>query len=438
MFPAAITDTPLDGGYAWEWRPPPGPPAPGTVGYNDARHLAVAARLRRQGSRLAFSLAATFDLPGDASGGASGRAPGGASDGAPGGALDSAFRRLAGRHEVLRCPGSALTRVAVGPVDEPAAYLAAAFAALDPLDGPLFRFGAIVRETSTTAWLAFDHVVADTLSVVHAAAELDAALRDHHTPAPVAGYLSFARRQRATNAALTGDDPLLDRWRRFGDPYPALPLDLGVPPGRSSPPVNETDTLLTAPEAAALESRCRAAGAPLFAGVLAAVATTLARDGRHRTLMLVNERGSSDHARSLGWYVNALPLTIPVPPAANFATLLRATLHECSAARTHAGVHFLRAWQLLHPSHDPTTRYWPHPVNLFSYLDLRTPAHHLRSARLHHGVTTTNGYTSWLIRTADGLHLNALYPDTPTARRSHRTTVTTVTTLTHTLRTWST
>lgn len=416
-----------------------------SASFNQERHFTTIEDSRREGEAFGSWLGLTFELDGELD-----RA-----------ALESALLLLAHRHEVLRCEFSRLlgdlsvdtfpaeeVRLQAEDVGEFAtsramlAYFSETFRReTDAMNWPLYTMGAIVREGgSTTVCLAFDHIVADGISMMNVVHDIqlayDAYRSGKEPELPEAGsYTAFAHEQRRRYASIDKDDARLDGWRRFaeetGDFFPRFPLDLGVESGRMYPTIHEGRTLLDADGAAALDLRCRAAGGKLFMGLLAGVGAAVRDLGgpeTYRALMPVSERGAGAQRNALGWYVNTLPIAFSVaawpsaPLAPDLAALTR-TLADVregfSTSLEFADVPFVRAWELLAPHHF-ACRSWPFPVNFFSYIDTRKgpgSEHHPRwRPVLHVWCSETNGTNSWFVRDADGLHLDSIYADTPQAR----------------------
>jgi hypothetical protein len=394
--------------------------------FNQDKHYSVIEETRKANESFASWLAVTFEIAGPLD--------------RP--ALESALLYLARRHEVLRCEfrrltgdlscellapeAIALEAEELGEFAPPElqAVIADSFRRnIDTLAWPLFTMGAVVRDGGpTTVFLGFDHLVSDGMSMPNVAVDVQlayAAFRDGHEPVlPAAGsYLDFAQTQRKRNMSIVPDDKRLGYWQAFiernGDFFPRFPLELGLEPDRMYPAVNESETLLDPWEAEALEAECRAAGGSMFMGLLAAVAVSLRNQGGpsvYRGFMPVSERGRGGWERSIGWFVNTLPIEFPVSADLGLRELMGS-----------ADVPFVRAWQLLAPEYF-ALRSWPVPVNFFSYLDTRRFAgaeHHAdwRTAA-HVWASGVNGTCSWFQRDEAGLHTNTIFADTLRARRT--------------------
>ncbi|WP_416483232.1 condensation domain-containing protein [Streptomyces sp. CL12] len=424
--------------HSWHLSFPETPTAPTRrrpASYNQTVHLGAAWSAHRANRQAGFALACSFDLPGPAD--------------LP--ALTAALLHLTHRHEILRTRcrptpwgisvhvheqrDTHLEHVETGPLTSPAAtraHLHQLLRRVNPVTGPLVAMGAVTRANSATVHIVYDHLVADVLSAPITVADLTRAYEDlvhgrRPDPTPAGSFWDFAHAERAYNRALHAQDERLDHWRDFTRrstaPLPAFPLDLGVPPGHRRPSVSRAHTLLPGHLTQRLETACRASGGTLLTGLLAATAIAVRDEGgpgTYRALMPVNRRGPDRYARSIGWFVNAVPLEIPAPRHATLATLIAGARKGYEAGRRQADVHSTRAQQLLGHTDDTTTDH--HPVAFFSYLDFRTApgSEHTstRTARVHLWSPASNAVFLWFHRNHTGLHLNALYAGTACAQRT--------------------
>ncbi|MFF4261271.1 condensation domain-containing protein [Streptomyces virginiae] len=414
-----------------------GDPVGRKASFNQDKHFTVAEESRAADDPVASWVAVTFEVVGPLDEGA----------------LAQSLLSFVQRHEVLRCAFRRLAgEVACEPFDPASLALepqqVAAFEtsdllreflverfkrSIDTLSWPLFIMGAVEREDSATVYLAFDHIVCDGMSMPIVAREVslgyEALCRGESVELPPApSYLDFAEEQRRRYLSIDARDERLDYWKAFmgeaGEFFPRFPLDLGVEPGRMYPIVNEASTLLDAAEAEVFEKTCLAVDGKPFMGVLASVAVCLREAGGpgvYRGLMPVSERGRDTWAHSVGWFVNTLPIEFDASPGRDFAQVMASVRAGFGEMMRHLDVPFVRAWELLAPE-EFAARSWPHPVNFFSYIDMRKcpgaerhddwrPTTHVWSAR-------ANGACSWFQRDTEGLHMNSLYVDTPAARRT--------------------
>ncbi|MGW9281996.1 condensation domain-containing protein [Streptomyces diastaticus] len=429
-----------------EWRlrspdarqaPDGGPGSARRASSNQDKHFTSAEQSRGSDDQVASWVAVTFELSGPLD-----RT-----------ALEAALLAFVRRHEVLRCAfqrlagdlscasyppeNLALDTAELGEFTTTEAvrsFLADRFrATIDTLGWPLFTMGAVVRDASSTVYLAFDHIVCDGVSmpnVVHDIARAYTAALDGREPElpPTGSYLDFADTQRRRFLALTAEDAGLDHWRayteRAGAFFPPFPLDLGVEPGRMYPIVNEACTLLDAAGAAAFDQVCRDAGGKPFMGVMAALARSLREAGGpevYRALMPVSERGDGPWRHAVGWFVNTMPIEFPVTPGTDLPELMAHVKAAFTEMIRHVEVPFVRAWELLAPEHFAAPA-WPYPVNFFSYIDMRrcpgADHHEVWRPTTHVWSSRANGACLWFQRDDEGLHMNVIHVDTPQARRT--------------------
>lgn len=405
--------------------------------FNQDKHFTVAEESRAADDPTASWIAVTFEVAGVLD-----------ED-----ALTRSLLAFVRRHEVLRCEFRRLAgELACAPIaadelrldtvevasfdrtEELTGFLVERFKrSIDTLSWPLFTMGAVLREESSTVYLAFDHIVCDGMSMPIVVQEVQSgyeALRRGEQPdaAPAPSYLDFAEEQRRSYLSIDAQDERLGYWKQFiergGAFFPRFPLELGVEPGRMYSIVNEASPLLDAAEAEVFEKACLAVDGKPFMGVLAAVAVCLREAGGpgvYRGFMPVSERGRAAWTNSVGWFVNTMPIEFDASPGRDFAQVMASVRAGFTEMIGHVDVPFVRAWELLAPQ-EFAARSWPYPVNFFSYIDMRKcpgaerhedwrPTSHVWSAR-------ANGACSWFQRDADGLHMNSIYSDTPAARRT--------------------
>ncbi|WP_328296963.1 condensation domain-containing protein [Streptomyces sp. NBC_00435] len=406
--------------------------------FNQDKHFTVAEESRAADDPIASWIAITFEVAGALD-----------ED-----ALTRSLLAFARRHEVLRCEfrrlAGELACVPIPPEQlvldslevasfdssaELTGFLVERFKrSIDTLSWPLFTMGAVLREDSATVYLAFDHIVCDGLTMPVVVQEVQngyEALRrgEQLDPAPAPSYLDFAEEQRRRYLSIDADDERLGYWKEFiargdGDFFPRFPLELGVEPGRMYATVNEASQLLDAAEAEVFAKACLAADGKPFMGLLAAVAVCLREAGGpgvYRGFMPVSERGRAAWTNSVGWFVNTLPVEFDASPGRDFAQVMASVRAGFTEMIGHIDVPFVRAWELLAPE-EFAARSWPYPVNFFSYIDTRkcpgAERHEDWRPNSHVWLAQGNGTSSWFQRDADGLHVNSIYSDTPTARRT--------------------
>lgn len=405
--------------------------------FNQGKHFSTAMDARRDNDPLASWVATTFELPGKLD-----RA-----------ALQSALLYFARRHEVLRCEfrqligdvGCAALKpdevaveyVDVGYIDTADKlrnYIFEYFVkGVDTLGWPLIVMGAVERETYTTMFIAYDHLVSDGMSSPIAVNDVTAAytayLEGREPELPKAGsYVDFGNAQRHRYATIEVDDPRLDYWRGFkernGGFFPPFPLDLGVVSGELYPTVNETEKLLEHEELEALNVRCQAAGGRLSMAMLAGIGIALRKAGGpdvYRGLMPVSERGRGDWQHSMGWFVNTMPIEFSIAADKDFGEIIKGVDVAFREMLANVEVPFVKAWHLLAPEL-ANVRSWPYAVNFFSYIDFRKAlgGEYLPkwNAKKHIWASRSNGICYWFHRNADGLYVNSIFADTAQAYKT--------------------
>ncbi|WP_060905610.1 condensation domain-containing protein [Streptomyces scabiei] len=415
-----------------------------SASFNQDKHHSSSEATRSTSDGIASSITVTFEIEGRL-------------DTA---SLESALLLLVRRHEVLRSEfqrlAGDLNCTALAPEsivleaeevgrfhtgDDLHTHLDKTFKSIDTLAWPLFLMGAVVRETSATVYLCFDHIVCDGLSMPVVVNELQTsytALTATRAPRlPSAGsYLTFGDDQRRRYASLRPDDDRLRYWKDFihgnGGFFPRFPFDLGVPGDHLYPLVNRALPLLDVHRTDALAAGARASGGSVFTAVLAAAATAQHRfggPGTYRGLLPISERTDEGAGRaggtpnpwqhSIGWFVNTMPIEFQVGEGGtDHATTIARARTAYGELQRHADIPFVRAWELLAPE-TFSLHHWPFPVNFFSYIDFRrTPGglqHPLWNPMLHVWAARGNGISHWFHRTATGLHVNMLHVDTPQA-----------------------
>ncbi|GAA1442276.1 condensation domain-containing protein [Nocardiopsis tropica] len=442
MLQIPIDELRIAPGYAVEWTiafpTHGGATGPGRprrrASYIQDKHFAVARHMEQEGITCPSYLGGSFEIRGRLD-----RA-----------ALEAALLNLVRRHEVLRWvfQGAAegldvsvldpeevkLDAVDAGPVATSAEardYVHRFLQGTDTLRGPWLVMGAMIGEEATTLYFACDHLVSDGVSTAVVVDDVATAYEAFSAGRPVdlpetGGYGEFAALERRRGRALGPDDSRLDHWKGFvernGAVFPRFPLDLGVEPGVLHPVVNEARTLLDERGADALEARCRAAGSEPTAGILAAVAVSQAKEGGpevYRGLLPVSRRNRVAHARSMGWYVNTLPVEFSVAGGGDFGEVVSRVRAALLAMLRNVNVPFDRAVEVM-TEQGAEPRSWPYPVNFFSYLDFRrTPggaSHVARKACGHVWGSHSDGIFFWFYRNHSGLHVNTAFPDTPRAR----------------------
>ncbi|WP_225822748.1 condensation domain-containing protein [Streptomyces naphthomycinicus] len=406
------------------------PPDPRPPAYIQESHIRTARTVREDGLFVPTWLGTAFDLPGQAD-----------LD-----ALEQALRDWTLRHETLRSgfrwagddmhrftlddEDVSLHREEVGQFTDTEAltrYLQDRFdVAADALGWPNLIFAAVVRDDSTSVYMAFDHTNVDAYSVHRIPHEIHELYTAGVTGRPAAGtpvgsYVDFCEQERANADGIDDTHAIVQRWREFigrcGGRLPAFPVDLGLRPGDALPAQKlMCEPLLGADEAAAFDAYCRPYGGSLV-GVLAATSLIVHEIGGqpcYRTVVPFHTRLKSAWSDSVGWYVGGAP--IEVPAARDFDEALATVRAELRANRSLARIPLARVLRLLGADFRPTS---PDMYSIVSYVDARLiPGADDWTEQKAYGlirVSYGDQVCVWVNRLHEGLWLACRYPDTEAA-----------------------
>ncbi|MER7797250.1 condensation domain-containing protein [Microbacterium sp. NPDC096154] len=306
----------------------------------------------------------------------------------------------------------------------------------DIAEWDLFRLIAIrpegVRDRFTLAF-AVDHFYIDGVSLGVILYEFVTAYRAARAGTaprllPVEGYEKYAIDEHAHTSALTLESDDVQAWLRMlvraGGRLPAFPLPLGLSPsGRARGCGTMVEKAVDRADLDAFGEVCRAAGASLNAGLIA-IAALLdhAATGASVYSMLtpIATRERRTQILSVGWYTRLVPVQVDLPDDPfDFAQLaVRAQAGvEAGARLSRTPLH--RVAELLPAGlADSVPADFASPM--ISYLDLKSlpgndlPAKH--RMEVYGSVHDSREVFTWLNRTADGLDVNLIHPDTPLAR----------------------
>lgn len=409
----------------------PGEPAedPRAPSYLQEAHLRSAAFSRMAGCWSPSWLATAFDLPGmvglDT--------------------LESVFLAWAERHETLRSgfrfTADRLWRFTFAPKDVELRstvvgdfsqgdginqYLEARFdEATDPLETwPPSLFATVIRDDSTTVFLAFDHTHTDGYSIGLAAHEIHQIYaatiegRPHGLP-EVGSHADYSEAERTAAARIGPDCRAVTVWKEFldagGGALPVFPLALGVMPEHMPESTGCLEPLVTAADADAFDAACKAADGQFLTGLLAAVAIAVCELGglrEFRTTVPLHTRSNRRWASSAGWYVNSLPVRFRLADADSFAAVVSAAAQAVRMALPALRVPSVRAWELTGTV--PLLRY------MVSFIDGRVvPGSEQWKDWNMSGLGKAprgDHVFLWFHRTHDGLSVTAIHPDTEIAR----------------------
>ncbi|MEU6772672.1 condensation domain-containing protein [Streptomyces sp. NPDC046759] len=411
------------------------PPDPRPPAYIQESHIRTARSVREDGLFVPTWIGTAFDLPGRAD-----------LD-----ALEEALRGWTLRHETLRSgfrwAGDDMHRFTLGEADVSlhrevvgdfadadtlVRYLQDRFdVAADALGWPNFIYAAVVRDDSTSVYLAFDHTNVDAYSVHRIPDEIHELYQVGVTGRPPSGtsvgsYVDFCEQERTNADDIDGTHAIVARWREFiarcGGKLPDFPLDLGLRPDDALPTQKLLrERLVGADAAAAFEAYCRPYGGSMV-GVLAATSLIVHQLGGqpvYRTVVPFHTRVKSAWSDSVGWYVGGAP--IEVPAGRDFDGALAAVRAELQANRSLARIPLARVLRLLGTDFRPTS---PDLYSIVSYVDTRAIRGSARwSEQKAYGlirVSYGDQVCVWVNRLHEGLWLACRYPDTDVAYKNMR------------------
>ncbi|MER5523885.1 condensation domain-containing protein [Streptomyces sp. NPDC002677] len=411
------------------------PPDPRPPAYIQESHIRTARAVREDGLFVPTWLGTAFDLPGRAD-----------LD-----ALEEALRGWTLRHETLRsgfrwvgddmrrftldANDVTLQREVVGDFADAEVltrYLQDRFdVAADALGWPNLIYAAVVRDDSTSVYMAFDHTNVDAYSLqltsneIHGLYTAGVSGRPV-TGAPVGSYVDFCRHERANADGIDDTHAIVGRWREFiarcDGRLPEFPVDLGLRPGGALPAQKlMCEPLVDADTAAAFEAHCRPYGGSLV-GILAATSLIVHELGGqpvYRTVVPFHTRLKSEWSDSVGWYVGGAP--IEVPAARDFDGALATVRAELRANRSLARIPLARVLRLLGADFRPTS---PDMYSIVSYTDARlTPGSADWTEQKTYGlirVSYGDQVCAWVSRLHEGLWFACRYPDTEVAYKNVR------------------
>lgn len=429
---------PLQPGLLVTWRLRPAGRAPiadrRPPSYLQEEHLRAAALSRRKGQARPSWLGTAFDLPGGCR----------IED------LQKTLLAFVGRHESLRSGfqfhGDHLTRFThpasdielcptvvgeFGHGGHLAAYLEPLIdEATDPLETLLpSLFVAVIGKDATTMLMASDHSRTDGYSLFLAPHELHqlyaatVAGVEAAELAEAGSHADFSRSERHRGAEIGADHPGVLIWKDFlansGGRLPEFPLPRGVRPGTLPDWAGLHEQVMTSVETDAFDAATRRCGGRFLSGLVAAnavAARELSGDEQFRTTVPVHTRTHGKWVASIGWYVNSLPVRVPMTGVRDFADAVEATALAMRRALPAVRVPCSRAWEL--------TGTLPLLRNMISLMDLRATPGNARWKDWHvSGLgKPPPGDNSffWFLRTHGGLSATAVFPETGLAR--HNTT----------------
>ncbi|MEV1078577.1 condensation domain-containing protein [Streptomyces sp. NPDC050211] len=405
--------------------------------YIQESHIKTARSVREDGLFVPTWLGTAFDIPGRVD-----------LD-----ALQDALRAWTLRHETLRSgfrpDGDALRRFTLAPgavslhredigdfpdADGLIRHLQDRFdTTADALRWPNLMYAAVVRDDSTSVYMAFDHSNVDSYSIQRIPAEIHElyATGVEGSPAPqdpVSSYVDFCEIERADADRIDESHEIVARWREFirrcDGRLPNFPVDLGLDPDAGLPTQKlMRETLVDADDAAAFEAYCRPYGGSLV-GVLAAtglIVRELGGQSVYRTVVPFHTRVKSHWSDTVGWFVGGAPIEVPLAPGLDFPAALKAVRAEMHANRSLARMPIARVLRLLGSDFRPTS---PDLYSIVSFVDGRDlPRSADWSELAAYGllrVSYGDQVCVWINRLHEGLWFASRYPDTDVAHKNMR------------------
>ncbi len=276
-----------------------------------------------------------------------------------------------------------------------------------------------------TVLVAADHSVMDAYGQVLLVPELRAiyralldgtACRRSDTFASAADYAAL---ERQAADALTPESPEVGHWREFlaesGGRFPRFePVPDGLAEPMTRPQASVSRWLLDDSDVRAVETATAAAGyrlTPAIFAALALAARAMCGSPIFRAIMPVATRPDMRWSESMGWFVNIVPLAIPVGPAAatgdeQFPAALAAADTGLRRTRALASAPATRVFELLGIEEAPRF--------VVSFVDItRLPDNELITA-LRGRALRADAYASgeiyfWIVRAAAGLNISARF-----------------------------
>jgi len=304
-------------------------------------------------------------------------------------------------------------------------------AATDALSWPNFIYAAVVRDDSTSLYLAFDHTHVDAYSLLLMAAEIHdlyaaSAGGRAAEPPKVSSYVDFCEIERAQADRIDDSHEIVARWREFigscDGMLPTFPLELGIVPGELPKQNLLREMLVNDSDATVFDAYCRRLGGRILAGILAASSVVVLEVGGHltcRTVVPFHTRATSQWSESVGWYVGVAPIEIRTAQAQNFQGVLEMARDALRANKSLARMPIARILRLLGSDFRPTS---PDLFSLISYVDARAAPGADQWTAWNASTLIRMPYGDqvcvWITRIHEGLQVACRYPDTDIAHKN--------------------
>jgi hypothetical protein len=393
--------------------------------YIQEEHIRATASMRASGKAASNWLATAFELPKiDIQ------------------TLEMSLLHLISQHETLRSGfklnGSHLRRFTYEPNDlelqatdvgdfetgeDIASYLQARFAATTDPVVCIFPtlYVAVIHDDSATIFIASDHSRTDGYSLFLAPQELhDIRTKILHgessaEPLKIGSHLDFSKEEREKAQQVTANHPGVLLWKEFTDTFggelPEFPLDRGVYPGDHPPTTGCHRLLLEKTQIDLFAAVCKKTEEPLLPGLLAVAAmavSELSGTKNFHTTMPVHTRHGGPWSGSIGWFVNLLPISIPVIDGSDFSAMLTVARQSLRTASPAKKVPRSRAWEL-----NGTVSPFRSMISFMDLCDFPGSANWDNWNVAVLGNPPPGDYVNiWLMRTHQGLEVTTVYPDT--------------------------
>lgn len=277
-----------------------------------------------------------------------------------------------------------------------------------------------------TVFFGADHSIIDGYSIVLVAHEISALYEEERSGRaadlfPVGSYVDFGAAERNDSARLDDDHEAVRAWQRTlvacGGAAPTFPLPIGPRPPRAVAQQRSAERWFDDDEATVFSTRCRAAGAGFFAGVLACfgqATAELAGAEDFRTVVPAHTRAGPVWAGALGWFVGLRPIHLSLSGTIQFEVLAARAAEELRRTQASARVPCDRVGELLGVPIRPRF--------VISYMDVRFvpmaaqwPEWNVRALRSR---SYTHDVYVWINRTPEGVNMSARFPDNTVAGKN--------------------
>lgn len=297
-----------------------------------------------------------------------------------------------------------------------------------PLGKIGYTFTAVVGPDQTIMYFGGDHSYLDGFSVLLLFWELntiyEAELAGTVAELPAVGsYPDYCVEERELADRFELSSEAVQYWLRFvlEGGLPTFPLDLGMAPGEKVPCVPVYTELLEDGLDVAYEATVKDLGGTFPAGLYAACAMAaheLGAASSYRFLNPVHSRWSEEWLPAMGWFVNLVPIHIPIEPDDTFGSLARRVRQVFREAKVAGDVPTLRVVEIISEFIEFQADSADRPP-IVSYLDGNIiPGHERWDAQDSYGLTGAgddNDVYQWVNRMPGHTYVTCSCPGTPQA-----------------------